>query len=128
MKEFTPKVTDRFLEAKEWIINTPLETGVRNDAQFAYSLGITRQVFTQLGNPKYGRNVTIEMCCGICNLYNVNGEWLLNGVGEMFRPKKAGAKAIKFPPKRKKAVAAKPVAKKAKAKTKSKVKAKSKKR
>lgn len=52
--------------------------------QFADRIGIKRNT---IANYEIGRNDSVEtVLVMICREFNVNREWLLNGIGEMFAP------------------------------------------
>lgn len=50
--------------------------------EFGKNLGVTRSAISNIEN-RY-RNLTEQMILAICNVYNVNEQWLRNGTGDMF--------------------------------------------
>lgn len=50
--------------------------------EFGKNLGVTRSAISNIENGY--RNLTEQMILAICNVYNVNEEWLRDGKGEMF--------------------------------------------
>ena len=51
---------------------------------FGQKVGISQGHLTSIENGK--RNVTDKSIKVICAMYNVNEDWLVNGVGDMFKP------------------------------------------
>ncbi|MDB5283115.1 MAG: hypothetical protein JWO06_2190 [Bacteroidota bacterium] len=85
-KELTRDVTTRFMMAMGEIIalNKRNGTGCKNIKQFAASIQANFSNFSLYENPKDGRNVTLEMCCEICRVHNINANWLMVGKGERY--------------------------------------------
>ena len=54
-----------------------------SQSQFGSHLCVTGPAISRI--EKGDRAVTDQMAKAICNEFNVNPEWLLNGTGEMFR-------------------------------------------
>lgn len=50
--------------------------------EFGKNLGVTRSAISNIENGY--RNLTEQMILAICNVYNVNEQWLRNGTGDMF--------------------------------------------
>lgn len=50
--------------------------------EFGKNLGVTRSAISNIENGY--RNLTEQMVLAICNVYNVNEQWLRNGTGDMF--------------------------------------------
>lgn len=50
--------------------------------KFGEAIGVSRAAMSNLENGN--RNITPQMFKSICREYNVNEEWLRDGVGEMF--------------------------------------------
>lgn len=58
-----------------------LELGLTME-EFGKNLGVTRSAISNIENGY--RNLTEQMILAICNVYNVNEQWLRNGTGDMF--------------------------------------------
>lgn len=58
-----------------------LELGLTME-EFGKNLGVTRSAISNIENGY--RNLTEQMVLAICNVYNVNEQWLRNGTGDMF--------------------------------------------
>ena len=58
-----------------------LELGLTME-EFGKNLGVTRSAISNIENGY--RNLTEQMILAICNVYNVNEQWLRDGTGDMF--------------------------------------------
>lgn len=56
--------------------------------KFGQSIGLSRMAISNIENGRYG--VTEQTIITICNIYNVNEDWLRTGEGSMFNKTKAG--------------------------------------
>ncbi len=84
--ELTREVTLRFLVVMNEIIAVQRRHGgpCRNIKSFAASINANASVFSQYDDQNYNRNITLEMCCEIFRIHNVNMNWLIGGKGERF--------------------------------------------
>jgi DNA-binding helix-turn-helix protein len=56
--------------------------------KFGQSIGLSRMAISNIENGRYG--VTEQTIITICNIYNVNEDWLRTGEGSMFNKTKEG--------------------------------------
>ena len=56
--------------------------------KFGQSIGLSRMAISNIENGRYG--VTEQTIITICNIYNVNENWLRTGEGSMFNKTKEG--------------------------------------
>lgn len=80
-KRYRDKVTARFLLAKNQIIALRIN-GVRNDSQFAESVGEYQQNISKMENGE--RYATVDMIGNMITIYGVSASWLFRGTGKMF--------------------------------------------
>lgn len=74
-------ITKRFLMAKNQVIALRID-GIRNDTQFAQSIGEYQQNLSKMENGE--RYPTLDMIGNLCRVYRVSPTWLILGTGKMF--------------------------------------------
>lgn len=62
--------------------------------KFGESLGVTKTAVSRLENGE--RNITDQMFKSICREFNVNPEWLKDGIGEMFIAQTRNQEIVEF--------------------------------
>jgi hypothetical protein len=85
-KYLTRQVTQRFLSIMDEIIlhYKPSRGAYRTVKAFCASIGANHTYFSQFGDEKFDRNVTLEMCAAICLIHHVTPTWILLGKGDKF--------------------------------------------
>lgn len=79
--KYRDKITARFLQAKNQIIALRIH-GIRNDSQFAESIGEYQQNISKM--EKGDRYPTLDAIGNLITIYNVSPNWLILGTGPMF--------------------------------------------
>lgn len=65
----------------------------KTQVEFATDLGVTQSALSQIENGN--RKISTDKLVRITEKYGINANWLLNGSGTVFHPRKAAAKATK---------------------------------
>lgn len=83
-KEMGEDTTFRFLIAMERIVSKREGSKIRTVKDFALSIACDYTYLSKIHRQDNNLNVTVAMCCMICQKHGLNGDWLLTGRGEMF--------------------------------------------
>lgn len=95
--EHIKMISERFIELM-WRLRRAKTPGAKNSKELADTIGVK---YSNLSMVNTGQRMpTIEMICDTCIHFNVNTEWLLLGIGPIFKSENPLPKPLPYLQKR----------------------------